>query len=196
MGLWNSENGTSVAASAFAINDNHFFDDNTARDAYFVTNPTEKEDGVFISVGAGYQQWDGSSWVDKTSVVTGPTGPTGATGPTGPKGDTGDTGPTGATGPAGPKGDTGDTGPTGPQGPPGADGADGAQGPTGATGPTGPKGDTGDTGPTGATGPAGADGANGVGVPAGGTAGQVLSKSSDTDYDTEWTDQTIDHSRF
>ena len=33
----------------------------------------------------------------------------------------------------------------------------------------------------------GADGDPGVGVPAGGTAGQVLSKASDTSYDTEWT---------
>ena len=39
-------------------------------------------------------------------------------------------------------------------------------------------------GQDGATGPAGADG---VGVPAGGTTGQVLSKASGTDYDTEWT---------
>ena len=36
----------------------------------------------------------------------------------------------------------------------------------------------------------GADGAPGVGVPTGGTAGQVLAKVSDTDYDTEWVDQT------
>ena len=35
----------------------------------------------------------------------------------------------------------------------------------------------------------GQDGAPGVGVPAGGTAGQVLSKASGTDYDTEWADR-------
>ena len=48
-------------------------------------------------------------------------------------------------------------------------------------------------GPAGATGPAGADGADGadgVGVITGGTTGQVLAKASNTDYDTEWTDQT------
>jgi len=45
-------------------------------------------------------------------------------------------------------------------------------------------------GPTGATGAAGADGADGVGVDAGGTTGQVLAKASNTDYDTEWVDQT------
>lgn len=56
----------------------------------------------------------------------------------------------------------------------------------------GEKGDTGETGATGATGDTGADGADGddgVGVPAGGTTGQVLAKSSATDYDTEWVDQ-------
>ena len=47
----------------------------------------------------------------------------------------------------------------------------GTQGPTGPTGPTGA---------TGATGPAG------PGVPTGGTTGQVLAKSSGTNYDTAW----------
>ena len=59
----------------------------------------------------------------------------------------------------------------GPQGPAGADGATGPQGPEGPEGPQGP---------------AGADGADGVGVPAGGSTGQVLAKSSGTDYDTYW----------
>jgi hypothetical protein len=45
----------------------------------------------------------------------------------------------------------------------------------GAQGPAGP------TGPTGATGPAG------PGVPVGGTTGQVLAKTSGTDYATAWT---------
>jgi hypothetical protein len=36
----------------------------------------------------------------------------------------------------------------------------------------------------------GLQGANGVGVPTGGTSGQVLSKASGTDYDTEWVDQS------
>jgi hypothetical protein len=52
----------------------------------------------------------------------------------------------------------------GEQGPPGADGAQGPAGPTGASG------------------------ADGVGVPAGGTTGQILSKASSTDHDTEWVD--------
>lgn len=36
----------------------------------------------------------------------------------------------------------------------------------------------------------GTQGAAGVGVPAGGTTGQVLAKNSNTDYDTEWINQT------
>lgn len=69
---------------------------------------------------------------------------------------------TGGTGPAGPAGPAGPTGPSGADGADGADGAPGSPGETGATGPAGP------------------------GVPTGGTAGQVLKKSSSTDYDTTW----------
>lgn len=101
-------------------------------------------------------------------------------------------GDTGATGPQGPQGERGLTGPTGPQGVPGQDGvsptATVTQTSTGATiSITDAEGTTTaniTNGQDGATGPAGADG---VGVPAGGTAGQVLSKASGTDYDTEWT---------
>lgn len=46
----------------------------------------------------------------------------------------------------------------------------------------GPKGDAGDQGPQGLPGP------TGPGVPTGGTTGQVLSKNSDSDYDTVWKD--------
>lgn len=84
----------------------------------------------------------------------------------------------GAPGPQGERGPAGPTGPAGPIGPSGPRGETGPQGERGLTGPTGP---AGPTGATGATGPAG------VGVPTGGTTGQVLSKASGTDYDTEWT---------
>jgi len=50
MGIWVSTTG----GGSFTIDDNHFFADNAARDTYFTTNPTEKEDGVLISVGL----WD------------------------------------------------------------------------------------------------------------------------------------------
>ena len=44
-----------------------------------------------------------------------------------------------------------------------------------------------DEGAPGLPGPRGPIGAPGVGVPSGGTTGQVLSKTSDDDHDTEWT---------
>ena len=91
-------------------------------------------------------------------------------------GEAGPQGPEGPQGPVGPKGDTGERGPIGPEGPVGPKGDTGEQGPKGDTGATGPKGDTGATGPA------------GPGVPAGGVAGQVLTKKSGTDYDTEWKD--------
>jgi Collagen triple helix repeat (20 copies) len=118
---------------------------------------------------------------------TGATGPAGATGPQGPAGPQGASGNDGATGPQGLQGPIGLTGPQGPQGDAGAQGIQGIQGPQGPIGLTGP---TGATGATGSTGPAGADGADGVGVPVGGTTGQVLAKNSNTDYDTEWVDQS------
>lgn len=75
----------------------------------------------------------------------------------------------------------------GPQGPKGDKGDKGDQG---DPGPQGPKGDKGDPGQDGATGAKGDKGDPGVGVPTGGTTGQVLAKKSNTDYDTEWVDQT------
>lgn len=67
----------------------------------------------------------------------------------------------------GPKGDTGAKGAKGDKGDPGEPGADGAPG---------------------APGEPGADGADGEGLPTGGTTGQYLTKTSETDYDTQWTD--------
>lgn len=122
----------------------------------------------------------------------GPPGPTGPTGPAGPAGSTGAQGPggpTGAQGPAGPKGDTGATGTQGPAGPTGATGSQGpagTQGPKGDTGATGAQGIQGPKGDTGSTGPQGIQGPAGPGVPAGGTTGQVLTKTSGTDYATAW----------
>jgi hypothetical protein len=81
-------------------------------------------------------------------------------------------------------GEQGPVGPEGPQGPQGIQGETGPQGPIGLTGPQGPQGIQGIQGETGPQGPAG------QGVPVGGLTGQVLAKNSDTDYDTEWVDQT------
>ena len=96
----------------------------------------------------------------------------------------------------GPKGDTGDTGPQGNPGPAGANGVTPTIGENGnwylgetdtgkpSRGEKGPKGNTGEQGPQGLPGP------TGPGVPTGGTTGQVLSKNSDSDYDTIWKDAT------
>lgn len=129
--------------------------------------------------------------VESGGGAPGPVGPQGPAGPAGAKGAKGDTGPQGE------KGDTGDGGATivwigdqisangvlgpsltGPAGPAGADGA------AGATGPQGPQ------GVQGIQGIQGIQGDPGEGVPAAGTTGQVLTKTSDTDYDTEWADPT------
>ena len=123
----------------------------------------------------------------------------GTEGPMGPQGPQGITGAPGAVGPAGPQGDQGVKGDQGDQGVPGPVGPQGAQGNTGATGPTGPqgadstvpgpagpqgaKGDTGAQGPQGGT---GAQGPPGQGIPLGGATGQVLTKLSATDYNTNW----------
>lgn len=100
-------------------------------------------------------------------------GPQGPEGPPGPQGEKGDPGPQGEPGPAG------------PQGPAGAPGADGAPGPKGDPGEPGEAGPEGPQGPVGETGPRGEPG---KGVPPGGTTGQMLTKASDGDFDTRWTD--------
>lgn len=73
---------------SFVINDNHFFADDTERDAYFVTNPGELITGTLIKVDTGYQQYNGSSWTDVTAVVTGPAGADGTDGEGVPDGGT------------------------------------------------------------------------------------------------------------
>jgi hypothetical protein len=113
-------------------------------------------------------------------------------------------GPQGPQGIQGVQGEAGPQGETGPAGPAGADGADGTNGVDGDSGyqvavdngfvgteaqllaslvgPQGP------TGPQGETGP---QGDPGQGLSDGGTTGQFLIKTSDTDYDTEWTTLTV-----
>ena len=60
-------------------------------------------------------------------------------------------------------------------------GGGGTPGPPGPEGPQGPQGPQGDPGQP---------GTDGIGVPAGGTTGQVLAKASETDYDTQWVNQS------
>lgn len=92
----------------------------------------------------------------------------------------------GTPGPQGPQGPQGETGPQGPQGPAGADGVTPTIGENGnwylGEADTGKpsRGEKGEQGAQGLPGP------TGPGVPTGGTTGQVLSKNSDSDYDTVW----------
>lgn len=74
----------------------------------------------------------------------------------------------------------------------GAKGDTGEQGQKGDTGLTGPQGPQGETGPQGLAGPQGPQGPAGPGIIAGGTTGQVLTKKSNTNYDTEWTNPSAD----
>ena len=55
--------------SKTAVTLNHVFADNAARDAYFVTNPTELVDNLFIKVGTGYQQYINSAWENTEAVI-------------------------------------------------------------------------------------------------------------------------------
>jgi hypothetical protein len=91
-------------AKGLNINKNHIFADNTARDTYFTANPTEKKKSTLISVGAGYQMWEGANWIDKTALIKGA------------KGDKGDTGQQGIQGIQGEKGDKGEKGDRGEDG--------------------------------------------------------------------------------
>ena len=129
----------------------------------------------------------------------------GPQGDRGPKGERGPQGVQGERGPQGERGLQGVQGERGPQGVPGQNGQDGRDGQDGITPhidettgdwfvgdedtgvhAQGPQGVQGERGPQGVPGQNGQDGRDGQGVPTGGTAGQVLKKKSNTDYDTEW----------
>lgn len=138
---------------------------NKQGDAYIV----QSDDSLWI--------WDGTQWTSGGSIQ----GPPGPTGPQGAQGSLGAQGPVGSQGPQGPKGDTGAQGIQGVKGDTGADSTvPGPQGIPGVPGSTGPQGPKGDTGATGSQGPPGG------GVVAGGAVGEVLTKKSLTDFDTEW----------
>lgn len=116
----------------------------------------------------------------------GPTGSQGSTGQMGLTGSIGIQGPTGPTGiqgiqgPTGNEGSTGSTGIKGDTGPPGIQGIQGVTGPMGLTGDFGPTGMPGTASATGSTGPPGA------GIILGGLVNEVLTKNSNTNYDTYW----------
>ena len=149
------------------------------------TNGTNGQQGATGAQGpAGAPGQQGATGAPSTVP-----GPQGATGPQGPQGLQGEPGPAATIGATGAMGQTGPAGNTGATGPQGIQGATGTNGQIGATGPQGPAGTPGTTGNQGATGPAGtqgATGATGTGVPTGGTTGQLLAKTSNANYDTQW----------
>ena len=53
-----------------AITLTHMFADNASRDAYFVANPTELMEQLFIKVGTGYQQYLEGIWTDSVPIVS------------------------------------------------------------------------------------------------------------------------------
>jgi hypothetical protein len=155
---------------------------------------TGDNNDTYINTGTGiFYKKSGGAWSQIFSMQTGPAGPAGTNGTNGTNGADGKTILNGTTDPSnlytgtdgdfyintvtfmffGPK--AGGVWPAGTS----LAGADGA------TGPAGP------TGSTGTTGPAGATGATGPGVVPGGTSGQILSKHSNTDYDTAWIDPPV-----
>ena len=148
-------------------------------------DPNEGDVWFNTSDGRFYVYYD-DFWVEALSNEAGPQGPEGPAGADGADGaDSTVPGPEGPQGPAGADGADGAdgaTGPEGPQGPAGADGADGADGDTGETGVVISESEPASTDVLWLDSDAVAE----VPVPVGGTAGQVLAKSSSTDYDTEW----------
>lgn len=98
----------------FGIPSKYYFADNTARDAYFVANPAELILGRSVISNGVLQQWDGTTWDNTQSVVTGPQG---EIGPQGAQGLQGEVGPQGPQGIQGIQGETGPQGDIGPQGP-------------------------------------------------------------------------------
>ena len=65
-----------------AIDPNHVFNTTTERDAYFTSNPSELQTGIYCVVNTpfAYFRYNGTAWVEQTGVVTGPQGEKGDSG--------------------------------------------------------------------------------------------------------------------
>jgi len=60
--------------ATFAIDSNHFFADDTERDAYFGTNPDELVSGLIIkndndAATSGYEMYNGTAWIDIETMI-------------------------------------------------------------------------------------------------------------------------------
>jgi hypothetical protein len=66
------KNRATLAAIAqeITVQADHVFADNSARDTYFVNNPSELTEGLFIVVGTGFQKYINSTWVSVTAVIS------------------------------------------------------------------------------------------------------------------------------
>ena len=74
--------GMASGAIKVNINAGHIFPNDTARDAYFVTNPSELEENMYVYCNSKLQQYSGSTWINRTPAIKGETGtgvPTGGT---------------------------------------------------------------------------------------------------------------------
>jgi len=67
--LLSAEQQLADTLSKSAITLTHMFADNTARDVYFVANPSELMEQLFIKVGTGYQQRLGGVWQASSAIV-------------------------------------------------------------------------------------------------------------------------------
>lgn len=54
-----------------SVDNSHIFIDDTARDTYFTTYPTELKKDTYIQVGTGFQRYSGVEWVDVSSLLKG-----------------------------------------------------------------------------------------------------------------------------
>ena len=61
-------------ASALAVKNTHIFANTTARNAYFVSNPSELVEDTYISVSGVLQKRVGATWVDTSAVIKGADG--------------------------------------------------------------------------------------------------------------------------
>lgn len=66
--------GMASGAIKVNINAGHIFVNNTARDTYFVTNPTKLVENMYVYCNSKLQQYDGSIWIDRTPAIKGETG--------------------------------------------------------------------------------------------------------------------------
>ena len=67
--LLSTEQQLAETLNKSAITLSHMFADNTVRDTYFIANPTELTEQLFIKVGTGYQQRLSGSWQASTAIV-------------------------------------------------------------------------------------------------------------------------------